>query len=116
MSPVPTGVREVRGGEIHSYEIGPAEFGLQPADPDALRGGDPETNAAILLDVLAGRSGSARDAAIANAAAALYVSGRAADLAAGTRQAARALDSGAVRRTLDNLRDASRAARAETAA
>ena len=112
----PTAVREVRGGEIHSYEIGPAEFGLQSADPDALRGGDPETNAAILLDVLAGRSGSARDAAIANAAAALYVSGRAADLAAGTRQAARALDSGAVRRTLDNLRDASRAARAETAA
>ena len=34
----PTAVREVRGGEIHSYEIGPAEFGLQPADFHRRRG------------------------------------------------------------------------------
>lgn len=108
----PTQVREVRDGEIRAYEVTPEEFGVRRAAPDAVRGGDAETNAAILLGVLDGQRGPARDAAVINAAAALYVSGNAAGLREGAERAAEALDSGAAGRALESLRTLSQEARA----
>ena len=67
----------------------------------------------IVRDVLAGVRGPARDAAVVNAAAALYASGRAADLREGARQAERAIDSGAAAATLERLVAVSRGARAD---
>jgi anthranilate phosphoribosyltransferase len=109
----PTTVREIVAGEIRSYETVPEDFGVARAEPDAVKGGDVETNAAILQDVLAGSRGPTRDAAVINAAAALYVSGKAADFREGARLAERALDSGAARATLERLQAVSKGARAD---
>ncbi|HEX6506684.1 MAG TPA: anthranilate phosphoribosyltransferase [Chloroflexota bacterium] len=105
-------VREVVDGEVNAYQLAPEDFGVARSAPDAVRGGDPETNAAILRDVLAGMPGATRDAAIINAAAALYASGRSAGFADGARQAASAIDAGAAAAILERLREASQGARA----
>jgi anthranilate phosphoribosyltransferase len=109
----PTAVREVRNGEVRSYEVVPEDFGVTRSEPDSVRGGDAETNAAILMGVFAGRAGPARDAAVINAAAALYAAGRASDVREGSKRAQESLDSGAASETLEKLRAVSQNARAE---
>jgi len=54
-------------------------------------------------ELLAGAGGPLRDVVLLNSGAALLVSGRAAELAAGVELAARSLDSGAARRVLEDL-------------
>ena len=112
----PTSVREVRAGGIRAYEVTPEEFGVARAEAGSVKGGDPETNAAILRDVLAGNRGAARDAAVVNAAAALFAAGRAASFREGAAMADEALDSRRAEGTLERLRDTSQRARADTAA
>jgi anthranilate phosphoribosyltransferase len=70
---------------------------------EALRGGDREENARIARAVLGGESGPRRDVVLVNAAAALFVAGKAADFGDGMRLAAESVDSGAARRKLDDL-------------
>jgi anthranilate phosphoribosyltransferase len=98
----PTFVAELRDGAIRTYEITPSDFGLPPTDPDGLKGGDPQLNARVLMEVLNAAPGPARNVALMTAAAALYVTGQVPDLAAG---AARSIDDGSARAVLDRLRD-----------
>lgn len=108
-----THVREVRAGAVRAYDVTPEDFGIERSQPDSVRGGDPETNAAILLAILEGNRGPTRDSALINAAAALCVAGKASDLRAGAHLAAEAVDSRAALSVLDRLRSVSRGARAE---
>ena len=85
------------------YVVDPGELGLAPADLALLRGGDPTENARYGREILAGGLGPRRDIVALNAAAALVVAGRAADLAEGLERAVAALDSGAAERVLDRL-------------
>jgi anthranilate phosphoribosyltransferase len=107
-----TSVREVHNGAIQSYEIEPEDFGVSRSNAGGVRGGDPEMNGAILKDVLNGVPGPARDAAVVNAAAALYACGHAPTWHDGTVQAQRQLDTGAAADTLERLRAVSKRARA----
>jgi len=92
----PTQVVEVSaGGEMRRYTISAEELGLPPADPDAVRGGPPDRNAAIARGILAGEPGPARDLALLNAAAAIYAAGAADSIADGLERAREAVDSGA---------------------
>jgi anthranilate phosphoribosyltransferase len=99
----PTAVVCLDKGQISRFEISPADAGLPLAEPAALKGGDPETNARALRAVLAGERNAYRDIAVLNAAAALVVADHAASLREGARAAAAALDSGAAARTLATL-------------
>jgi anthranilate phosphoribosyltransferase len=99
-----TFVAELRDGAIRTYEITPSDFGLPPTDPAGLRGGDPHMNARMLTDALRATPGPVRNAALMTAAAALYVTGHVADLAAGATRAALAIDDGSALRTLERLR------------
>lgn len=99
----PTLVAELKDGRVREFEVTPEEAGLPRALPDALKGGDAETNALALSAVLDGHECAYRDIVLLNAAAALIVAGRAGDLKIGTRLAADAIDSGAARTTLDRL-------------
>ena len=58
---------------------------------------------ALMREVLGGAVGAARDIVLVNAAAALYVAGRAGDVRAGMALAAEAIDSGEAGRRLDAL-------------
>jgi len=86
-----------------TFVVDPGELGLAPADLASLRGGDPAENARHGREILAGGLGPRRDVVALNAAAALVVAGRAADLADGLEQAVAALDSGEAERVLDRL-------------
>jgi anthranilate phosphoribosyltransferase len=99
----PTKITELKDGAIRSFEVTPEEAGLSRVEPAALKGGDPVHNAEALRKALAGHPGPYRDVALLNAAAALLVAGRAATLADGVAQGAKAIDSGAARETLDRL-------------
>ncbi|HEY2900314.1 MAG TPA: anthranilate phosphoribosyltransferase [Polyangia bacterium] len=100
-----THVAELRDGAVRVYEIGPADFGLQPADPAGLLGGDPSFNASVISEALAGRAHPAvQTAALMAAAAGLYVIGAVPDLRAGTARAAESLRSGAAGAVLEKLR------------
>ena len=91
-------------GELSSFIVTPEAAGLARAPLAAIRGGDAAANAAALLALLEGARGPYRDIVLLNAAAALIVAGRAAALAEGAAAAARAIDSGAARAVLENLR------------
>ncbi len=100
----PTLVSEVRGGEVEAYRIDPEALGLRRARLEELLGGEPRQNAEQMRRVLAGEDGPLADVTALNAAAALYVAGVAADLAAGLARAREALASGAAARKLEELR------------
>lgn len=97
----PTRVAELRDGRIRSYRLNPEDCGLALAPLDAIRVDDPAASRAMVMGVLAGERGPARDIVLLNAGAALYVSGHAQDMCDGVTLAARAIDSGAARERLD---------------
>src|SRR5262249_45691190 len=100
-----THVAELKDGSVRSYDVSPTDFGLGPADPAGLMGGEPACNATIINEVLYGVAHeSVRNAAVMTAAAALYIVGEAADLRTGAGRAAAALKSGAARGVLETLR------------
>jgi anthranilate phosphoribosyltransferase len=61
----------VSGGRVEQTTIDPTRLGIPAVSPDALRGGPPAVNAAVLRDVLAGGSPDVRAAVTLNAAAAI---------------------------------------------
>lgn len=96
----PTYVVELADGNIRSFEISPEDAGLPLAAPEVLKGGEPSENAAALQAVLDGAKNAYRDIALLNAAGALVVAGKAADLKAGAKLAAEAIDSGKAKNLL----------------
>ena len=99
----PTRVAELKDGEVDSYTIAPADFGMQVADLASLRVGSADESLAMISGVLADEPGPARDIVCLNAGAAIYVSGCAASLAAGVEAAAAAIRSGQAATVLQNL-------------
>ena len=99
----PTRISELNDGRIQTYDISPEQFFGEPADPEALTGGDPEKNADVTLKILDGEKGPRRDVVLINSAAALVAAGKAEKLADGISVAAYAIDSGAARDKLDAL-------------
>jgi anthranilate phosphoribosyltransferase len=84
----------VEDGMTRDLVIDAVELGLARAPLDALAGGDAQLNAAITISVLGGEPGPARDVVLLNAGAALFVAGRAADIAEGVALAAASIDTG----------------------
>lgn len=98
-----TDVAALENGTIRTFEIAPELVGLTRAAPESLKGGDAAHNAAALRAVLDGEQSAYRDVSILNAAAALLVSGSAADLTEGVAMATTSLDSGSARARLETL-------------
>ena len=99
----PSRVSEWDGSEIRTYDVTPEEAGLERADADALKGGEPPENADITRAILAGENGPKRDIVLLNAAAALIAANKAENLREGVGQAASAIDSGEAARVLSHL-------------
>ncbi|MBM3582976.1 MAG: anthranilate phosphoribosyltransferase [Alphaproteobacteria bacterium] len=99
----PNTVAVLEGGNVRRTEIGGSDAGLPRHDPAAIKGGSPEDNAAALRALLAGAPGPYRDTVLFNAAAALTLAGKAADLKDGVRLAARSIDEGRAKAKLDRL-------------
>jgi anthranilate phosphoribosyltransferase len=90
-----TTVAEVENGTIEEYALSPADLGVGEHGVSAVAGGSPSENAADLRGIVEGTVGGAkRDIVLANAGAAIYVSGRADSLVDGVERARNAIDSG----------------------
>ena len=96
-------VAELKEGKISEYRLNPADFGISLSPLASIRADTAEQSKAILLDVLAGKSGPARDIVLLNAGAAIYTADVTATLADGIAAARQAIDSGAARNKLDAL-------------
>jgi anthranilate phosphoribosyltransferase len=101
-------VIEVADGGTEEWFVEAQEFGLEPAPLEAIPGGEPADNAAVVRAVLEGERSPARDVSILNAGAAIYVAGAAGGMGEGTEKAAEAIDSGAARQVLEQLVERSR--------
>lgn len=99
----PTHVCEVRGGTTRSYDVTPEEIGVGRHPIEALAGGDARANATIARDVLRGGSGARHDVVLANAGAALYVSGAAESIRDGVSLARDSIASGRAYEKLQQL-------------
>lgn len=95
-------------GRTEALVIQPEEAGLTRAPIEAIRGGDPATNASHLKALLAGQGDEAgRDLVLINAAALLVTAGLSPDLTQGVALARNALEAGAAARLLDRYVEAS---------
>ena len=110
-----TKVSECSAAGVRTFYVHPADYGMKKAPVSALAGGDAAQNASVVLDVLGGGLGPARDVVLLNAAAALFVAGHVRSVPEGLAVAGDAVDSGRARATLDALAAASRAAEGEPA-
>ena len=90
----PTFVCEVKDGWVKSYTIKPEDFGFSRCNKEDLIGGDPAENAKILKSLLEGESGAKRDAAVLNAAAAMFITGKYESIRAAVTVANEVIDNG----------------------
>jgi anthranilate phosphoribosyltransferase len=90
-------------GSLHEAELHPEDAGLPVHPFEAILGGTPEQNGAAFRTLLDGAPSAYRDAVLLNAAAALVVAGRAADLREGVAMGSDSLDSGAARAKVQAL-------------
>jgi len=97
---------EVSRGSVKEHDLNPRDLGIPTASIDDLRGGDPQYNAGVVRETLAGKTGPVRDMVVLNAAAGLVSFALASDpsevdrtmverLAEKMTIAAEAIDSGA---------------------
>jgi len=99
----PTLAFEIRQGRVARRTLSPDDFGIPPARPQDLLGGDRQRNCAIARAILDGARGPQRDIVLVNAAAALVAAGQDADFRDGVARAAAAIDSGAAQRKVEAL-------------
>ena len=98
-----TKVAALKDGTVTTFEISPEDAGLARCNPQALKGGDANENATALRAVLDGVPSPYADITKFNAAAALIIAGRAANLKDGVAIAADSIQSGAAKTALEKL-------------
>lgn len=100
----PTTVCEINHGQFKKYVIKPEDFGFAVCDKSELEGGDPAENAAITKAILSGEEkGAKRNAVVMNAAAAIYVAGKAESLQEAAKIAEDRIDSGKALKVLEQF-------------
>ncbi len=104
-----TQVAEWRDGAVAEFTLHPEAAGLPVHPFEAILGGTPAENGTALRALLEGAQSAYRDAVLLNAAAALVVAERAADLHEGVAMARESLDSGAAKRKVAALAALTRA-------
>jgi len=99
-----TKVSELNRGTVKTFYVHPSDVGLDVVTVADLAGGTADENARMIEGLLGGETGPRRDVVLLNAAAGLFVAGRAATLREGMSRAAASLDGGAARAALDTLK------------
>ena len=103
-----TAVCEFNNGEYSSYVLTPEQFGLTRSTKQDLEGGTPEENAAITRDILSGKDkGPKYETVLMNAGAALYIAGKATDIAEGIEKARELIDNGEALKAMERFVDLS---------
>ena len=98
-----TQVAELKSGDITTFSINPKDFNYSLCSTEDLKGGTPEENAFLIRNILNGDQGPKTDIVILNAAAALYLGGKAESISKGILVAINSIKSGAANKKMDEL-------------
>lgn len=99
----PTRVSHLKDGNVSTFNMTPEEHGFKRATPEAIKGGNAQQNAHIILEILDGEKGPKRDMVLLNAAAAFVAAGLDGDFKEGIERGKVSIDSGRARGKLDSL-------------
>ncbi len=97
-------VTELRDGRIKTYEFHPKKYGIKVAGLAPLQVAGRDASARLVIEILKGKQGPARDVVVVNAAFAIMAAGGSDDLSAAIGAAGRAIDSGAAMAVLEKLK------------
>ncbi|MDO8553780.1 MAG: anthranilate phosphoribosyltransferase [Candidatus Micrarchaeota archaeon] len=100
-----TEVYEINNNEIKKYIVSPEDFGLKRTSLSSIVVEGKEKSAEIILEVLKGVEGPARDIVILNAGAAIYAAGIANNIEQGIRLAEKSINSGKAMEKLELLKN-----------
>ncbi|KXA97338.1 anthranilate phosphoribosyltransferase [candidate division MSBL1 archaeon SCGC-AAA259J03] len=89
-----TKISQLSNDKIQTYTVEPEKFDIPRTQPEEIAGGNPRENAKTLLKLLKGEEGPKADIISLNAAAAIFVGGKAASLEEGIKIAKNVLVSG----------------------
>ena len=99
----PTSVCELKDGTYQRYVIDPTAFGLKLATKNEIVGGSPAENAQVTREILSGVSNAKSDIVLLNAAAGIYIGGKAETIKDGLEIARRMISTGAARQKLTDF-------------
>ena len=100
-----TKVSEYKEGHVSTYNIKATDFGIKLASLNEIKGGAPEENAKIIINILKGKEkGPKRDVVLLNAAAALFAADNVDNIKEGIKKAAKSIDSGKALNVLEKLK------------
>lgn len=99
----PTDYCQLDAGRFARGVITPEDYGLTVSPLDSIQGGSPSANADLIVRLLSGQKGPARDIVVLNAGAALQVAGKVKTIGHGIQMACQAIDSGAAREKLESV-------------
>ena len=91
------------GTEITNYELNPEKFGIEKVLLNDLKGGSPEQNAKIIINILNGEKGPMRDVVLINAASGIIVGNKAKNFDEAIDIAKESIDSGKAKNILEKL-------------
>lgn len=98
-----TYIAELKDGKVSEYVLNPQQFGMGLHRAESIRVQNAEESKVMILAVLDGQPGPARDIVLLNAGAAIYVAGQAASLLDGIARAAQVIDDGTAKAKLHSL-------------
>jgi len=100
-----TSVAEIENGEVKLFQVSPADFGLRNSSLTDLKKFSPAESAHLIKNILSGKTmdETAKNIILVNAAAAIYVAGKAENLLAGFDAATVSLESGNALKKLKKL-------------
>lgn len=98
-----TQISELNNGIVTSYTLNPKDFGFSLCSSNNLKGGGPEINADVIRGILNGKKGCKTDIVLLNAAAAIYVAGKAESIQQGIQAANKSISSGEANKKLEEL-------------
>jgi anthranilate phosphoribosyltransferase len=102
-----TFVSEVQGKQVTEFEWWPTDFGLEVAEKEEMIVNNSSESAALIREILDGRSGPSRDIVVLNAAAALWTAGIDRSTINCARRAQESIDNGSARELLKRLAEVS---------
>ena len=108
-----TSVAELADGRLREYSLSPSDFGLDVAGPEDLAVVSSTDSARVAMSVLRGEPSPRYDAAVMNAAAAIYVSGGVPDIHEGLSAAEEAVRTGRAMRKLREVAEFARGREAD---
>ena len=99
-----TRISELNNDVVKTYDFNPGEYGIRKANLEEIKCDSSEESAEIIISVLDGKKGAARDIVVLNAAAAIAASGKVDSIKDAISLAEESIDSGKAKQALEKLK------------